>query len=558
MSYGPLLFIVAAALALVGCQAGANLGVSCTRASDCRGGLVCRFGRCRSECTTNAECTAGSSCFLAGDGTGACSLDVDHTCTGGTGVQCPTGLTCVAEHCVQTCTTSADCPRDGECQPVPGATVSFCFDPRVTFDAGTGDAGSDAAVQSDAGADAGMDSGADAAAGDGGPDAGFTTPVPAPADVCVGGGFACAIVSGEVHCWGDQKWGALGQPLADCANTAVAVDQTVAQPVLLAASVMPLGPADEIACGSEFACAHLTNGQVWCWGRNDVGQLGPMAAGMACSAAPIHVTGLPTTASQLLVSDAQACVLDSATGSPICWGLDRGVLGTPGPRAMPGPSTTAPDAGAPLRILGIGPDYACAVTQWGDVTCWGNGARGQTSIDRTPLPSHVRTLAAGQFHVLAGQGTSDLLAWGDHSLGEIPDPPDGSVRVCGDAGPCAAGWITSPDHARFATTQGAARFSCAIVGGDAHVDCWGENRALQSGAPDPSDAGVNGLGDSVLRSDTGAVLTGVMRIYVGFENACARPSDGSLWCWGANDRGQLQRATTGPSDGSATAILMTP
>jgi len=42
---------------------------------------------------------------------------------------------------------------------------------------------------------------------------------------------------------------------------------------------------------------------------------------------------------------------------------------------------------------------------------------------------------------------------------------------------------------------------------------------------------------------TNAVLDGVRAdgAFVGFSNACAVRTDGSLWCWGPNDNAQLAR-----------------
>jgi len=46
-----------------------------------------------------------------------------------------------------------------------------------------------------------------------------------------------------------------------------------------------------IATGSDHTCALREDGQVWCWGRNDKGQLGD--GSHTRSAVPVHAAGVP-------------------------------------------------------------------------------------------------------------------------------------------------------------------------------------------------------------------------------------------------------------------------
>lgn len=81
-------------------------------------------------------------------------MDSDLGCESGVGRECPSGLVCVGDRCVATCTSGAQCPTDGECRPVPGSSISFCDDPRlVDADVGPGDGGADAAIPYDASTD---------------------------------------------------------------------------------------------------------------------------------------------------------------------------------------------------------------------------------------------------------------------------------------------------------------------------------------------------------------------------------------------------------------------
>jgi Regulator of chromosome condensation (RCC1) repeat len=75
---------------------------------------------------------------------------------------------------------------------------------------------------------------------------------------------------------------------------------------------------------------------------------------------------------------------------------------------------------------------------------------------------------------------------------------------------------------------------CAVAS-DGRVWCWGY---------DPS--GLLGHGDSdsstdarPVQSDESTELAGALEVRVGFDSACARLADGSVWCWGSNEYGQL-------------------
>ena len=99
-----------------------------------------------------------------------------------------------------------------------------------------------------------------AAAADGGP------PPPLVADrISVGGGFACALSSGKVSCWGTNTQG----PLAN-GDMSLAF-QPYPLPILTGLGLP--ATVDAIGCGYNFACA-LAGGKVWCWGASGDGQEG--------------------------------------------------------------------------------------------------------------------------------------------------------------------------------------------------------------------------------------------------------------------------------------------
>lgn len=129
---------------------------------------------------------------------------------------------------------------------------------------------------------------------------------------------ACAtLISGGVECWGRKfgaattgNWWTTCSTASDCQNTPTAVT--------LPASAI------RVVVGREHACALLQTGQVYCWGKNDRGQLG--RAGLA-SATPVLVSGgyVFTTVS---AGQDHTCAVEAGTGAVGCWGANEsGQLG---------------------------------------------------------------------------------------------------------------------------------------------------------------------------------------------------------------------------------------
>ena len=77
----------------------------------------------------------------------------------------------------------------------------------------------------------------------------------------------CGIINGETWCWGvdDDSTGKLGNGTFDSSSTPVRV---VRQSGVLEGKI-----DTNVAVGNNFACV-VADGSVYCWGKNDLGQLG--------------------------------------------------------------------------------------------------------------------------------------------------------------------------------------------------------------------------------------------------------------------------------------------
>ncbi len=143
-----------------------------------------------------------------------------------------------------------------------------------------------------------------------------TTVLPAALpDPARGIGHACAVVGGEVFCWGHSLEGAIGDGLPGL----------VAKPVR-APIASPTAWARQVVAAGEVTCARLTDGTVECTGDNARGALGRETS-MQLSLAFQPVKNLEEDAMRLAASSGTICAIVRG-GRVVCWGSNEaGELG---------------------------------------------------------------------------------------------------------------------------------------------------------------------------------------------------------------------------------------
>ena len=83
--------------------------------------------------------------------------------------------------------------------------------------------------------------------------------------VATGFSHSCALSSTKAFCWGDNRYGQLGLDGG-------AADPDAPQQVFTSATFT------KITVGSKHTCALDNSGSIWCWGENDLGQVGTGSA----------------------------------------------------------------------------------------------------------------------------------------------------------------------------------------------------------------------------------------------------------------------------------------
>lgn len=203
-----------------------------------------------------------------------------------------------------------------------------------------------------------------------------------PLQVASGLHHACALgASGALQCWGTNDHGQLGR------------DASPSEPSLPGPVALP-GAAGGVVAGASHSCAWLRDGAAHCWGDNLGGQLGGEDDELRESAPPVPVAGLPHAIVEMAAGTGHTCARDDQ-GAVWCWGRnDRGQLGVGDTDDHPRPSTPVALDGPAAQITS-GPEHACARTLDLALWCWGRNDDSQvgdgTSEDRT-APRRVTEL----------------------------------------------------------------------------------------------------------------------------------------------------------------------
>lgn len=117
---------------------------------------------------------------------------------------------------------------------------------------------------------------------------------------------ACVLRAGEVSCWGDNTFGAVGEGGGSSVLAPLPVRG-------LPTTIRSIG------VGSSYSCALSREGRVLCWGGNTSGTLGTGDGSLTKSPTPVQPEGLGSGVAVLSVGNDHACVV-TTTGAVKCWG----------------------------------------------------------------------------------------------------------------------------------------------------------------------------------------------------------------------------------------------
>jgi alpha-tubulin suppressor-like RCC1 family protein len=313
---------------------------------------------------------------------------------------------------------------------------------------------------------------------------------------------------------------------------------------------MPRPPSSwrAVSGGAEHTCGIHTDGTMWCWGRNDFGQLGtssndveddvPTRVGSASTWTAVSAGGLHTCA---LGSDFDLwCWGDNIDGQ---LGIGSGALVAYQP---------APLADAWIAVA-AGGLFSCGIHTDGTLLCWGNNGAGEVGsgsaggVTVLPVPVVGAGLPPGWLAVAAGNDFACAIGT-DHSLwcwGQAAYDSLGSGTGDGGPTPTAVPVDDGSDAGAWQQVAAGGESACAIAGGG-KLRCWGLGTDGQLGDDNTNPA----VAPTPVDHDAATWSA----VAVGQAHACGIHTDGSLYCWGANSTDQLAATTVEPFQSSPVAV----
>jgi alpha-tubulin suppressor-like RCC1 family protein len=320
-------------------------------------------------------------------------------------------------------------------------------------------------------------------------------------DIAAGGDHTCAITAtGELYCWGRDDDGQIGVE---------GVSNLCAQTVYCQktpAKVQNLPRVIGVGGGGLYTCA-ATVDQTYCWGRNMSAEYGN---GTTVGVAEPLAIAQRANATAVDGGNAHTCSLAGMNLS--CSGANgEGQVGN----SSIGQQGIAVQVMTGVASFNLGGTTSCAVTSSQQLYCWGRNVYRTIDTSGTikTVPArvdgiaNVRQVAVGADHLCAVVAGNQALCWGLNTSGQIGNgqtngtqQPQPMTVVSTNAAEVAA----SRNHTCVRTTTG-------------DVYCFGEGYT-----PVPTK-----------------IVGGATKITAGNGHDCAVIDDGTIRCWGDQTYGQL-------------------
>ena len=326
--------------------------------------------------------------------------------------------------------------------------------------------------------------------------------------------------NGTLWAWGDNDRGQLG-------------DGTTTESLVPVQEDTAATDWGSVSAGTDYTVALKSDGTFWAWGDNSYGQLGDGTT--IDSLVPVQEDTSANDWSSVSTGYSHTTALKS-DGTLWAWGDNgRGQLGdgTTTESLVPVQEDTA---ATDWSSVSAGGWHTIALKSDGTLWAWGQNRGGRlgdgTTIDSlVPIQESTAatdwsSVSAGGYHTVALKSDGTLWAWGSNSNGQLGDGTTTSSLVPLQESTAATDWSSisvGSDHT-------------VAIKSDGTLWSWGYNVAGQLGDGTKTDSSVP------VQESTAA--TDWISSSAGYEHTVALKSDGTLWGWGDNNRGELGNGTT--------------
>lgn len=272
---------------------------------------------------------------------------------------------------------------------------------------------------------------------------------------------------GKLYGLGENKWAQLGQGNSrETANRSVTI------------TGLPSVVAVFTSSGGNHSFALDEAGHAYGWGWNNLGQVGTGTQGKEDIGTPVLLKLPPLKAAALGTGHTLALAQD---GDLYGWGRNNlGQLAQNDRSTQLQPVLIMKG----VKAVASGINHVAALNEAGEVYTWGSNSHGQIGNGtnkvgeegavvtpyKVPLPAAAVAIAAGNLNTFAILETGVVYAWGDNKSGVLGDGTEGKALL--------------PKHLSISdvvSIQSGARHTLALLK-DGRVMAWGDNKLGQLGS----------------------------------------------------------------------------
>jgi alpha-tubulin suppressor-like RCC1 family protein len=289
----------------------------------------------------------------------------------------------------------------------------------------------------------------------------------------------------------------------------------------------------QVAGGTQHTAAIKTDGSLWAWGYNFHGSLGDNT--IIAKSSPVQTVCGGTNWKQVDSSGGNHTAAIKTDGTLWLWGYN--IIGELGNNTITGKSSPVQTVcgGTNWKQVACGAAHTAAIKTDGTLWTWGSNANGRLGDNTTAHKSSpVQTVAGGTnwkqvagggYHTAAIKTDGTLWTWGQNSDGLLGDntTADKSSPVQTVAG--GTNWKQVACGLQHT----------AAIKTDGTLWMWGLNTDGRLGD------NTNVAKSSPVQTVAGG--TNWKQVTAGYFQTAAIKTDGTLWTWGGNADGQLGNNT---------------
>ena len=326
----------------------------------------------------------------------------------------------------------------------------------------------------------------------------------------------------------------------------------------------------QISGGLGFALALGSDGNLYSWGSDLYGEMGRGDVTYSPQLGKVIMPANGKKFTKFSAGYVHSLALDS-DGNLYSWGsnnnglLGNGTTDNSSTRHGTPSKVDLPTGVTKFTQISAGTNHSLALDSDGNLYSWGGNSTGQLGMGGDDYDSHnapskgsmpkdgtkFTQISAGYYHSLALGSDGNLYSWGDGTLGQLGRTPTSGTQ---DNTP---GKVNLPAGVRRFTQVIAGGDHSLALGSDGNLYSWGDNTYGQLGRTPTSATPANRPGKVTMPAGVTITQASAEGGYLG-DFSLALGSDGNLYSWGNNSRGQLGRTPTSSTPASRPGMVAFP